>query len=98
MGVPNQGQTQQSHSDGGQFRMKVSLDDFLQLLNEEFPGKDIRADTKVAETGIDSLDLADIVFKMEDKFGAEYSLDINELNIDDEITVGHIFTLVKEHS
>ena len=50
--------------------MKVSLDDFLQLLNEEFPGKGIGADTKVAETGIDSLDLADIVFKMEDKFGA----------------------------
>ena len=77
--------------------MKVSLDSFLQLLNEEFPDKCIHADTKVAETGIDSLDLADIVFKMEDKFGAEYSLDINELNIDDDVTIGQIYTLIKEH-
>ena len=77
--------------------MKVSLDSFLQLLNEEFPDKGIHADTKVAETGIDSLDLADIVFKMEDKFGAEYSLDINEFNIDDDATIGQIYTLIKEH-
>ena len=77
--------------------MKVSLDSFLQLLNEEFPDKGIHADTKVAETGIDSLDLADIVFKMEDKFGAEYSLDINELIIFNDATITEIYTLIKEH-
>ncbi len=63
--------------------------------NMREPPKSISPDTPINELGIESLDLAVIVFDIEDTFGIEIPYNANE-EVEDFMTVGSIATKVEE--
>ena len=63
--------------------------------NMREPPQRISAETPITELGIESLDLAVIVFDIEDTFGIEIPYNANE-EVEEFMTVGSIATKVEE--
>jgi acyl carrier protein len=72
--------------------------DILKKNMKSQPDGDITLDTPIGDLDIESLDLAVIVFDIEDTFGIEipYSAEEGEGNADDFRTVGSVVSKVKE--
>jgi len=63
--------------------------------NMREPQKSIAPDTLISDLGIESLDLAVIVFDIEDTFGIEIPYNANE-EVEEFMTVGSIASKVEE--
>ncbi|MGN0173116.1 MAG: acyl carrier protein [Acutalibacteraceae bacterium] len=62
----------------------------IELLKEKVDTEDITLDTKFADLGIDSLDVAELVMNIEDEFDIEMEMDSSL------VTVGDIVNKINE--
>jgi nodulation protein F len=76
--------------------MDQVADKIIEILRKNMrdPAKEITLDTKLADLEIESLDLAVIVFDIEDSFGIQIPYNANE-EVQDFATVGSVVERVK---
>lgn len=73
------------------------LEDVKQIIAKQvnIPVDQLNADTKLAEIGIESLDVIEIVFSIEEKFDISIPFNANESAIEAFGTIGQVTEAVK---
>lgn len=72
--------------------------DLIEIIRKhtQAPGEDWTAETKVSDAGVDSFDVVELVFQIEDKYGIVVSLNANT-NLSPETTIGELAQLIIGH-
>ncbi len=73
------------------------LDDVREVIAKQarVPVEQLTADTKLADIGIESLDVIEIVFALEEKFGVSLPFNANESAAEEFETIGKVANALK---